>query len=129
ATDLTPAQPVEGRVGRRRVRIVGVVHEELVPAFVAGVTAALNRLVALERFAITEAAEMHLPRLDVFHVVDARLDRSARFEHQRPETALRELLCRPSAAHARAYDDCVVVVRLSHGNAPRAPLRSAGSAS
>src|SRR5207302_4047346 len=96
---------------------------------VAGVAAALDRILLLERLAIAEAAEVHLPRLHMFHVVDARVDRSAGFQHERAQPALGELFRRPAAAHPRADDDGVVVVGLSHGGGPREHPRSAASAS
>ena len=115
AADLTSAQPVEGRVVGRRVRIVRVLDEELVPDLVAGVAAALHRILALHLLAVAHAAVVHLPRLDVLDVVDARIDRTARLEDERAESTLSQLLRGPAARHSGSDDDRVVVVRVSHG--------------
>jgi hypothetical protein len=45
--------------------------------FVAGVTAALHGMVALERLAVAQAAEVHLPGLHMLDVVGARVHRAA----------------------------------------------------
>src|SRR5215510_6320939 len=93
-TDLASAEPLEWRVLRGGVWILRVLHEELRSDFVARVAAALDGIVALERFAVAESAEGHLPRLDVFDEVGLGIDRSTSLQHERPETALSEFFCR-----------------------------------
>src|SRR5882672_8548184 len=77
ATHLAAADPMERLVGIERVRVLAVVHEELAAVLVAGITMALDELIALERRAVAEAAELHLPRRHVLDVIARRVDRPA----------------------------------------------------
>ena len=125
STDLSSAKPAERRAGRRRIRILVVVDEELVPHFVTGVALALDRMVAHDRLAIAVAAKVHLVRLDVFHEILRGIDRWSGFEHERIETAFSELFRGPTTADTRADDDRIIDDALHRG----APLRTIWGAS
>src|SRR2546427_8445252 len=76
ATHLAAPDPVERLVGVERVGVLAVVHEELAAVLVAGVTMALDELIALQRRAVAEAAELHLPGRHVLDVIGRRIDRA-----------------------------------------------------
>src|SRR5207245_3558707 len=67
----------------------------------------LDELIVLERLAVAEAAELHLPRRHVLDVIARRIDRSSGLEHERLEPALAQLLGGPPARDAGPYDDGV----------------------
>src|SRR6185295_9373302 len=93
--------------------------KKLMAHLVARVAFALDGVIARELCSITQASEMHLPRLNMLDEIPLGIDRPARLEHDGFETALGELLCRPSTADPRADDDRVEVRDLTHGKVPR----------
>src|SRR5216684_970154 len=104
---LAAADPVERLVGIEGVWVVAVVHEELAAVLVAGIAVALDELIVLERLAVAEPAELHLPRRHVLDVITRRIDRPSGLEHERLEPALAQLLGGPPARNAGPYDDGV----------------------
>src|SRR3989442_2751713 len=107
ATHLAAADPVERLVGVEGVWVLAVVDEELAAVLVARVAGALDELVTLERLAVPEAPELHLPRGHVLDVIPRGVDRPTGLEHERLEPALAQLLRRPPARDAGADDDGV----------------------
>ena len=105
---LAAPKPAERSVRRIRVGIFMILDEELVSQLITRITLALHRMVTLEQRAITPAAEVHLVRLHMFHEILLWIDRPTRFEHERPEAALTELLCGPAAGDTGAHDNGVV---------------------
>ena len=107
AAHLAAPDPVERLVGIEAVGVVAVVHEELAAVLVARVAMALDELITLERLAVAEAAELHLPGRHVLDVITGGVDRSAGLEHQRLESALAQFLGRPPAGDPGPDDDGV----------------------
>ena len=108
AADLSSANPVERLVVRVRIRVVEIVDEELARVLIAGAGVALDGLIALDAIAVAHAAIAQLVRHHVLDVVDGRIDRASRLEHDRLETFLRQLFRGPAAGDAGADDDGVV---------------------
>ncbi len=108
---LAPANPAERlrRIGG--VGVVEVVHEELAAPLVAGVAVLLHRLLARQLLPVAVAPEMELPGRYVLHVVLCGVDRPARLEHQRVESAFGQLLGGPATADAGANHDRVIGLR------------------
>src|SRR4051812_25732514 len=105
ATDLPAANPRERLSFRRRVRVVEIVDEELASVFVARAALTLDRLIPLDPVAVAHSTIPLLIRHHVLDVVDRRIDRTARLEHDCLQAVLRQLLGRPSTGDARADND------------------------
>ena len=112
AAQLVPADPAEGPAGRRRIRHVAVVVEELLRVFVEGIALALDRELFFRHARVDLAAVRHGPRIAVFaDVADAMLHRPSALDHQRLQAALREFLGGPAAGDAGTDDDGVEALR------------------
>src|SRR5262245_3754392 len=88
---LAAANPVEGLVLGERVRIVEIVDEDLARILIAGARVPLDGLVALEALAVAHATVAFLVRGHVLDIVDRRIDRPARLEHDRAQSVFGEL--------------------------------------
>ena len=110
AAHLPSADPQEGLVGFGRVRVLDVVDEELAAHFVAGVALALDRLFGRHRLTVVPAAVRHLVRGEVFGVVALGHDHRPRLEDEHAGPQLGQLLGCPTARHAGADNDRVVLL-------------------
>ena len=106
--DLTSADPHERLAGRERVRVLVVVHEELVAVFVARVAEALHGLMLEQLLLVAEAPELELVRPHVLGEVAGRHAWRSRLEHQDAQAALGGLFRDPASAGARPHHQHVI---------------------
>jgi len=100
STYLSPANPHERFVWWESVRMLQIIHEELMTVLVAGIAQALDGLGAQKLLLIPEAAKFQLVGPNMFGEIAGRHAWRSRLQHQDGQATLGQFLGDPAATRS-----------------------------